>query len=87
MAFGSAALVVLGGGLCAAVVSGVAGQVVAIVLILGGLSGALLLVFLEIGLSEEREVAREEERRRAQGRTPTHPERRLRLASRPRRPG
>ena len=45
-------------------VGGVVGEVLTIVLISAGLAGALLLVFLEVGLSEERELARDEERRR-----------------------
>ena len=55
---------VLAGGVCAVLVGGVVGEVLTIVLISGGLAGALLLLFLEVGLSEERELAREEERRR-----------------------
>jgi hypothetical protein len=64
IAFGSAAALVIAGGACAALVAGVAGEVLTIVLISGGLAGALLLVFLEVGLSEERQLARDEERRR-----------------------
>jgi hypothetical protein len=63
-AFSLAGLFVLAGAACAALVSGVVGEVLTIVLISAGLAGALLLVFLEIGLSEERDNAREEERRR-----------------------
>ena len=40
------------------------GQVLAIALITLGLGAALLLAFLEVGLSEERDQAREDERRR-----------------------
>lgn len=64
LAFGSAAALVVAGALCAALVAGLAGQVLAIALITAGLGGALLLAFLEVGLSEERELARDEERRR-----------------------
>jgi hypothetical protein len=64
LAFGTAAVLVIAGGVCAALVSGVVGEVLTIVLISAGLAGALLLVFLEVGLSEERELAREEEQRR-----------------------
>ena len=63
-AFSLAAVLVLAGAACAALVNGVAGEVLTIVLISAGLGGALLLVFLDIGLGEERENAREEERRR-----------------------
>ncbi len=65
LAFGTAAVLVVAGGVCAVLVGGVVGEVLTIVLISAGLAGALLLVFLEVGLSEERELAREEERRRA----------------------
>ncbi len=64
LAFGTAALLVVAGGVCAALVGGVVGEVLTIVLISAGLAGALLLVFLEVGLGEERELAREEEHRR-----------------------
>jgi hypothetical protein len=63
-AFGLCGLLVIAGGLCAALVGGVTGEVLTIVLISAGLGGALLLVFLEVGLGEERERAEEEERRR-----------------------
>jgi hypothetical protein len=62
--FGSAGVLVVAGGACAALVGGVAGEVLTIVLISGGLAGGLLLVFLEIGLEEERDLARDQERRR-----------------------
>ncbi len=65
LAFGSAAALVIAGAAFAALVAGVAGEVLTIVLISGGLAGALLLLFLEVGLSEERDLARDEERRRA----------------------
>ena len=83
-AFSLAAVLVLAGAACAALVNGVAGEVLTIVLISAGLGGALLLVFLDIGLGEERETAREEARRRrramraldARGRAPWHRRRR-----------
>ena len=83
-AFSLAAVLVLAGAACAALVNGVAGEVLTIVLISAGLGGALLLVFLDIGLGEERENAREEERRRrrvlraldARRRAPWHRQRR-----------
>lgn len=62
VAFGSAAALVLAGALCAALIGGLPGQVLAIALITAGLGGALLLVFYEVGLSEDRERAREHER-------------------------
>jgi uncharacterized membrane protein len=66
LAFGSAGVLTLAG-VGAAVAGGLMGQVLAIALISLGLGGALLLLFLEVGLSEDRERAREEEllRRRA----------------------
>lgn len=52
------------GALCAALVGGLTGELLALVLISLGLGGALLLVFLEVGLGEERDLKREEARRR-----------------------
>jgi hypothetical protein len=86
VAFGSAAALVVAGVACAVVVGGVVGEILTIVLISAGLGGALLLVFLEIGLSEERELAREEERRRKRALRPLASGRRLRLRNWPRRP-
>ena len=68
LAFGSAAALVVAGAVCVAVIGGLLGQVLAIALITAGLGGALLLVFYEVGLSEDRERAREQERRRPGGR-------------------
>jgi hypothetical protein len=65
LAFGSAAALVVAGSICAALVGGLTGEVLAIALITLGLGAVVLLMFLEAGLGEEREVAREEERRRA----------------------
>ena len=72
IAFGSAAALVVAGAACAALVAGVAGEVLTIILISGGLAGALLLLFLEVGLSEERDLARDEERRRTARRQALH---------------
>jgi hypothetical protein len=63
-AFGSCAALVLAGVVCAVLVGGLAGEVLTIVLIAIGLGGAVLLVFLEIGLGEEHDRAREETQRR-----------------------
>ena len=85
-AFGSCAALVLAGVACAVLVGGLAGEVLTIVLIAIGLGGAVLLVFLEIGLGEEHDRAREERQRRTR-------EQRLGAARRPlhrhwpRRPG
>jgi hypothetical protein len=57
-AWGSVAILVLAGVLCAALVNGVTGEVLTIVLLSLGLGGAMLLVFYEVGLSEDRERAR-----------------------------
>ena len=54
VAFGSAGALVLAGGLCGVLIGGVTGQALAIGLIALGLGGALLLVFLEVGLSEDK---------------------------------
>jgi hypothetical protein len=59
LAFGSAAMVVAAGALCVVLVGGLTGEVLAIALVSIGLGGAVLLVFLEVGLSEDRERARE----------------------------
>jgi hypothetical protein len=77
---------VVAGGVCAALVGGVVGEVLTIVLISAGLGGALLLVFLEIGLSEERELARDEKRRRKRTLQALASRQRWRLRPWPRRP-
>jgi uncharacterized membrane protein len=75
---------VVAGAICAVLVGGLTGEVLAIALITLGLGAAVLLVFLEVGLSEERELAREEKRRRQRT---SAGERRLRPRRWPRRPG
>jgi hypothetical protein len=81
LAFGSAAALVLAGGACAVLVAGITGEVLTIVLMSAGLAAGLLLIFLEIGLDEERDLARERSKRTLLTR------RRPRLRERPRRPG
>ena len=49
---------------CEALIGGVVGDAIALALLLAGLGGALLLLFYEVGLSEERERAR---KKRARG--------------------
>jgi len=87
LAFGSAAVLVIAGVLCAALISGLFGEVLSIALIGVGLGGAVLLAFLEVGLGEERDLQREEDRRQAQQRRALDPAKRPRLQRRPRRPG
>jgi len=72
LAFGSAGVLVVAGCVCALVISGLTGQLLTIVLLSLGLGGAVLLVFLEIGLSEDRDRAREEDRRRRRSNQRTH---------------
>jgi hypothetical protein len=63
LTFGGAGLLVALGVALGVVVGGGAGQVVAIVLVGLGLVAAVSLVFYEVGLSEDRERAREEAER------------------------
>jgi hypothetical protein len=87
LSFGFAAALVAAGGACAALVGGVTGEVLTIVLISAGLCCALLLIFLEIGLDEERELARDDERRRTRKRSVLPPKLPPHRARWPRRPG
>jgi hypothetical protein len=59
---GAAVLTVAGFGFAA--IGGLAAQVVAIALVSAGLGGALLYAFYEVGVSEDRDRAEEERRRR-----------------------
>ncbi len=86
LAFGFALALVLAGGACAAFVSGVTGQVLTIVLIAAGVAGAVLLVFLEVGFSEDRELARDEERSRGRALRMLSARRGRWVTRRPRRP-
>ncbi len=86
LAFGSAIAVVLAGVLCAVLVGGVAGEVLTFGLIAGGCSAALLLVFLEVGLGEERELERDRERSRRRGRLGSAARRGRWVTRSPRRP-
>jgi hypothetical protein len=89
LGFGSAAALVVLGALGAAVLSGTLAQVVAFVLIGVGFVAATSLVFLEVGLSEDRELARERAaREKAERRREGRRRRRLdRMRGRPRRLG
>jgi hypothetical protein len=86
LAFGSAAALVVAGGTCAVVIPGYAGEVVALTLITLGLGAAVLLVFLEVGLSEDRATAEEEQRRRKEAAKRDGPHRPPPRLRRPRRP-
>jgi hypothetical protein len=84
--FGSAALLVVAGIVCAFVFSGGLAQNLAFVLVALGLVAGTSLVFYEVGLTEDHEREREEQRRR-KSRPPARPERRPldRMRGRPRR--
>jgi hypothetical protein len=84
LAFGSAGAVAVIGGICAAVVPGLIGQLLTFVLISLGLGAAVLLVFYEVGLSEDKQRASEQQERPADPSDSTEPHPRPRLA--PRRP-
>jgi hypothetical protein len=85
--FALAGALVIAGGACAALVGGIVGEVLTIVLISGGLVGGLLLVFLDIGLGEEHDLAREDAQRRKRELRALDLRGRQRLPRRPRRPG
>jgi hypothetical protein len=86
LAFGSAAALVVIGAACAALVSGLLGEVLTIAFVGLGLAGGVLLLFLEVGLSEERDLAREERERGDRGRRALQLRKRSRLPRTPRRP-
>jgi hypothetical protein len=77
------------GGICGFVVPGLVGQILRLSLITLAMGWVLLLVFYEIGLSEDHAREREEEeRRKRHEEEPKHdePGRRLWSSGRPRRP-
>jgi hypothetical protein len=84
-AYGSAGLLVVAGIVCAAVIVTEIGEILATVFVGLGLVGAIGLVFLEVGLSEDRE--RERERRRAERREQRDQPRRRLVVRPPRRRG
>ena len=86
-AFGSAAALVIAGLACSILVAGVTGEVLAVVLMSVGFAGGVLLLFLEVGLGEERDLARDQELRRSREKRALGVRRGARLARRPRRPG
>jgi fatty acid desaturase len=83
LAFGAAAVLVAAGAACAVAVHGLTGEVLTLALMLAGLGAVVLLLFLEVGLSEDHARAEDERRRRSSRR----PARRLTLRRPPRRPG
>ena len=64
IAFGTCGVLVAAGLVVAVLASSTAGQIVAIALLSIGFGGAVLLVFYEVGLSEDHARAREEAERR-----------------------
>jgi hypothetical protein len=87
LAFGSTAAAVVAGALCAVLVDGLTGEVLAIALVLVGLGGAVLLLFLEVGLSEDQARARDARRRRERPGSRLQAQRRPPVRRRPRWPG
>jgi hypothetical protein len=83
--FGSAGLLVAVGVVCAAAIVTETGEILATVLVGLGLVAAIGLVFLEVGLSEDRERERERKKRERRKR-PEQPRRRP-LVRPPRRRG
>jgi hypothetical protein len=81
-AYGSVAVVMVIGVLFRVVLGGFVGEIVALTLLSLGAGAILLLVFLEVGLSEDRERAEEEDKRRRRAALRHSP----RTGSRPRRP-
>jgi hypothetical protein len=63
LAYGAAAALTVAG-FGSAALGGLAGQIAAIALVSAGLGGALLFAFYEVGLSEDRDRADEEKRRK-----------------------
>jgi hypothetical protein len=57
-------VLVVAGALCAMLVAGSTGEILTTALLSVGLVGAVVLVFFEVGLSEDRARASEEKRRR-----------------------
>lgn len=87
MAVTAITLAVIAGIVCLIAVSGDTGALLAIVLIGGSLGGGMLLLFLEVGLSEERERERDTQRRSQPRPGHWHPPRLRPMVRRPRRIG
>jgi hypothetical protein len=82
--YGSVGVVMVIGVLCRVIAGGFVGEIIALTLLSLGAGAMLVLVFIEVGLSEDRERAKEEAARR--GPAPTHQPSRPRSRP-PRRPG
>jgi hypothetical protein len=82
LSYGSIVLVILIAGLCRLLIGGFGVEVAALSVISVGLGAILLLVFYEVGLSEDKERAKEEAARRRK--RPRHQPPATRM--RPRRP-
>lgn len=61
--YGLAVMLVFAGGICAVLVHGLVGQLLTLSLISLGLVGVVALVFLEVGLSEDRQRESDEAQR------------------------
>ena len=81
-AYGSVVVVMVVGVLFRVLLGGFTGEIIALTLLSLGAGAILLLVFLEVGLSEDRERAEEEDKRRRRAALRHSP----RTGSRPRRP-
>ncbi|MEA2330256.1 MAG: hypothetical protein QOH58_394 [Thermoleophilaceae bacterium] len=86
LAFGSAGVLVVAGAACGVLVDGLTGQVLLIALTVAGMGGTLLLLFLEVGLSEDQERERAERQRRESAGRPVEAPRWPWLPRGPRRP-
>jgi uncharacterized membrane protein YfcA len=64
LAFGSAGVLIVSGTVCGVLVGGLTGQLLTIALLSLGFGAVVLLLFLEVGLSEDRARARDQERER-----------------------
>jgi len=70
LSFGGSALVIVLGGVIALVVHGITGEAVSLALVSLGSIAIVSLVFLEVGLSEDRERERERSDARERSRRP-----------------
>jgi hypothetical protein len=84
--YGTACVLVVIGGAAAALFPGLTGELLATALISIGLGGVVLLIFYEVGLSEDRERAEEAERDRRAAERRARRSQRLPRSHRPRWP-